>query len=41
MELVASSGGVFEVVADGRLLHSKKATGTFPAEEAILERLQR
>jgi predicted Rdx family selenoprotein len=32
---------VFEVRADGRLLHSKKATGTFPAEDAILEALKK
>jgi hypothetical protein len=30
---------VFEVRAGGRLLHSKKATGTFPSEEAILKEL--
>jgi selenoprotein W-related protein len=28
--LIPSGGGVFEVVADGRLVHSKKATGRFP-----------
>ena len=30
VELVKSSGGVFEVTADGRLLFSKKALGRFP-----------
>jgi selT/selW/selH-like putative selenoprotein len=41
VRLIASSGGVFEVVADGRLLHSKKSTGRFPSEDAILEALTR
>ncbi|MFN2431929.1 MAG: SelT/SelW/SelH family protein [Gemmatimonadota bacterium] len=39
IELLASSGGAFEVVADGRLIHSKKATGTFPPDEAVLRAL--
>lgn len=30
IELIPSGGGVFEVVADGELVHSKKATGRFP-----------
>lgn len=41
MELIASGGGVFEVVADGRLIHSKKATGSFPSEKAVLDALAR
>jgi selenoprotein W-related protein len=28
--LIPSGGGVFEVVADGELVHSKKKTGRFP-----------
>jgi selenoprotein W-related protein len=30
VELIPSSGGVFEVTADGRLVFSKKALGRFP-----------
>jgi len=30
VELVAGSGGIFEVVADGREIFSKAATGRFP-----------
>lgn len=36
-ELVASGGGVFEVVIDGNLVFSKKAEGRFPEAEEILE----
>ena len=30
IELVKSSGGVFEITVDGDLAYSKKATGRFP-----------
>ena len=30
IELVKSSGGVFEIILDGELVYSKKATGRFP-----------
>jgi selT/selW/selH-like putative selenoprotein len=39
-ELVEGAGGVFDVVADGRLLHSKRATGGFPESAAIVEKLR-
>jgi selenoprotein W-related protein len=39
-QMIRSSGGVFEVVADGELLHSKKATGVFPEEDEIVKRLK-
>ena len=39
MELIRSSGGVFEVVAEGALVYSKKATGEFPDEEALIKKL--
>lgn len=39
MELIRSSGGVFEVAVDGKLIYSKKATGEFPDEEALLKQL--
>jgi selenoprotein W-related protein len=40
VELMASGGGVFEVVVDGRLVYSKKVTGEFPDEEQLLAALQ-
>jgi len=36
VELIASSGGVFEVIADGRSLFSKKQLGRFPEDGEIL-----
>ena len=41
MELIPSGGGVFEVEADGELLHSKKQTRLFPEPGAIVEALRR
>ena len=35
IELVASSGGCFEVDRDGRRVYSKLETGEFPENEAI------
>jgi len=35
VELLASSGGVFEVSVDGNLLFSKKALGRFPEEGEV------
>ncbi len=35
-ELIPSSGGVFEVEIDGRLVFSKKEQGRFPSDEEIL-----
>lgn len=35
MELVKSSGGVFEISADGKLVFSKKATGRFPTDDEV------
>lgn len=35
LELVPSSGGVFEVTRDGEILWSKKATGRFPEWDEI------
>ena len=40
VELIPSSGGVFEVVVDGKLIYSKKMTGEFPAEGEVLEILR-
>lgn len=40
VELIKSSGGVFEVVVDGKLVHSKKATGGPPDEAQLIEALR-
>ena len=40
VELIPGTGGVFEVVADGREVFSKKKTGRFPTAEEVLALLQ-
>ncbi len=40
VELVESSGGVFEVSRDGRLIYSKKRTGRHPTWEEIRDALR-
>jgi selenoprotein W-related protein len=37
LTLIPSSGGVFEVKVDDRLLFSKKETGRFPNPNEVLE----
>ncbi len=39
VELIRSKGGVFEVVADGRLIYSKKQTKRHATWEEVRERL--
>jgi len=39
VELIKSSGGVFEVVIDGDLIYSKKQTGEFPDEMKIVKQV--
>ena len=39
--LLAGSGGVFEVTADGELLYSKRATGVFPDDNQLVQTLAR
>lgn len=39
VELVASSGGVFEVSRDGRLIYSKRETGRHAEWEEVRTRL--
>lgn len=36
VELIAGSGGIFEVVADSRLIFSKRQQGRFPGEGEIV-----
>jgi len=33
--LIRSGGGVFEILIDGHLAYSKKATGRFPTDDEI------
>ena len=40
VELIKSSGGAFEVVVDGKLVHSKKQTGNPPDEVQLIEALR-
>ena len=39
IEMIPSSGGVFEVQKDGKLIFSKKATGRFPETGEIVSAL--
>ncbi|MCI0651365.1 MAG: Rdx family protein [Planctomycetes bacterium] len=39
-ELIKGAGGVFEVVADGALIFSKKKEGRFPEHKEIFEKLE-
>lgn len=36
-ELIPSKGGCFELTVGGKLLYSKRATGTFPDEGKMLD----
>ncbi|MCA9733142.1 MAG: SelT/SelW/SelH family protein [Deferribacteres bacterium] len=37
IDLIASSGGVFEISLNGDLLYSKKQSHVFPEEEMIID----
>ena len=39
VELIPSTGGVFEVVVEGVLVYSKKETGAFPDEQLLVKQL--
>ena len=39
-ELIKGRGGVFDVVADGKLVYSKHATGRFPEEAEVVEAIR-
>jgi selT/selW/selH-like putative selenoprotein len=39
IRLHKSGGGVFEIIVDGKLAYSKKATGRFPTDEEVLATL--
>jgi len=38
-ELIKGSGGIFDVVVDGKMIFSKHEVGRFPTHEEILSRL--
>jgi selenoprotein W-related protein len=40
VELIESSGGVFEVKKDGRLIFSKRKLGRFPEHQEIIDALR-
>jgi len=40
-ELIAGSGGIFDVKADGRLVFSKHEAGRFPEEAEVLAALRK
>ena len=40
MKLIPASGGCFEFKIDGELIHSKLATGQFPDESALIEKVR-
>ena len=40
MKLIPSSGGCFELTANGKLLYSKLSEGKFPNEELLLKQLE-
>ncbi|MBH0156027.1 Rdx family protein [Fictibacillus sp. 5RED26] len=41
LELIPSSGGVFEVIVDGDKIYSKKETGEFPDHDLIIQHLEK
>jgi selenoprotein W-related protein len=41
VKLVRGSGGVFDVVVDGRLVYSKHETGRFPEPGEVVRRISR
>jgi selenoprotein W-related protein len=40
LTLIPSGGGCFEVIADGELIYSKKATGQHTTNEAMIAAFQ-
>jgi selenoprotein W-related protein len=40
MRLIPSSGGCFELTANGKLVYSKLAEGKFPNEDQMLKELE-
>ncbi len=40
LEIIPSGGGVYEIDVDGKRIYSKKETGEFPDEDAIVEQIR-
>lgn len=40
MELIPSSGGVFEVIVNGGKIYSKDETGIFPDTEELISQME-
>lgn len=40
MKLIPATGGCFEFTIDGELIYSKLATGQFPDEPAMMQRVR-
>ncbi|MBT5927783.1 MAG: SelT/SelW/SelH family protein [Verrucomicrobia bacterium] len=40
LTLIPEGGGLFEVIVDGRLIYSKKATGKFPDPDTIVQEVR-
>ncbi|HIJ90075.1 MAG TPA: SelT/SelW/SelH family protein [Deltaproteobacteria bacterium] len=40
IELIPGSGGIYEIMADGHLIFSKKAAGRFAEPEEIISLIQ-
>ncbi|MBT4273581.1 MAG: SelT/SelW/SelH family protein [Verrucomicrobia bacterium] len=40
LTLIPEGGGLFEVIVDGNLIYSKKATGQFPDPELIVQQVR-
>ena len=38
-ELIAAGKGIFDVVADGRMVFSKHAVGRFPEDDEVIDAL--
>jgi selenoprotein W-related protein len=41
MELIPSSGGVFEVTVNDEKIYSKKETGKFPENDEMIKELEK
>lgn len=39
-ELIAGSGGVFDVLVDGQVVYSKQTTGKFPQSDVLIEQIK-
>ena len=39
--MIPSGGGVYEISVDGKNIYSKKKTGEFPDEDAVIKKIKR